>query len=177
MVNMTKDELKAADAVQDRGAAAARDGARGAADAERRAGDRSWHAAPGHAHTVSGPASAGSEGPRNARPFHLAAAWEPSAAANVPAKPHMWQFQDRRNGTHRRPVLRASATGGGAVKRDWMRKRWMTNINELLARLASPYRPERHYMRGGKSRDLTARVTPRRGLTFEPRPPRFPAGA
>jgi hypothetical protein len=55
-----------------------------------------------------------------------------------------------------------------------MRKRWMTNINALLARLANPYRPERHYMRGGKSRDLTARVNPRRGLPLNRDRPSFP---
>ena len=48
-----------------------------------------------------------------------------------------------------------------------MRKRWMPNFNELLARLANPYRPERHYMRGGKSRELTARIGPRRNVRVD----------
>lgn len=43
-----------------------------------------------------------------------------------------------------------------------MKKRWIANINELMARLANPYRPERHYMRGGKARELATRIDPRR---------------
>jgi hypothetical protein len=30
-------------------------------------------------------------------------------------------------------------------------KRWMEVISDLLNRLAHPFRPERHYMRGGRS--------------------------
>jgi hypothetical protein len=30
-------------------------------------------------------------------------------------------------------------------------KRWMAALSDLLNKLAHPYRPERHYMRGGRS--------------------------
>lgn len=51
-----------------------------------------------------------------------------------------------------------------------MKRRWIANINSLMRRLANPYRPERHYMRGGKSRDMTAGVEPGRDKTV-PRGP------
>jgi hypothetical protein len=44
-----------------------------------------------------------------------------------------------------------------------MKKRWIANFNELMARLANPYRPERHYMRGGKSHKASTQVRPQGG--------------
>lgn len=36
-------------------------------------------------------------------------------------------------------------------------KRWMAAISDLLVKLANPYRPERHYMRGGGTGGLSPR--------------------
>jgi hypothetical protein len=87
----------------------------------------------------------------------------------VPAKPQFGRFGDNRNGIFAALFLYVGGNQRGEEKRDGieMKKRWITNLNELMARLANPYRPERHYMRGGKSRKASTQARPQSGSAVD----------
>jgi hypothetical protein len=47
-----------------------------------------------------------------------------------------------------------------------MKKRWMATISGIVSKLARPYRPERHYMRGGRTTSGSAtRIDPNKVRT------------
>jgi hypothetical protein len=46
-----------------------------------------------------------------------------------------------------------------------MKKRWMATVSGIVSKLARPYRPERHYMRGGRTSGSATRIDPNKVRT------------